>query len=747
VALEFIGFVVENYGLDRSLLDGCLFLIGAGFPTALIISWFHGAGGKQTVPRSEALMVGTLVLIGLLGSGWFLTRDRSEPRSPTLASTGILPADLGEHSLAVLPLTNSTGADSLDWLGPGLADMLTTNLAQIDGLRVVSAQRLLDLMRQAGRRETDEIPEDLALQIASQSGAHTLVRGSFMAVGDEVRLDVQLIDLEDGTVTAAETSRGSDVFALVDDVSAKLSRKLVGAAFMPTELTPVTQLATGSLEAYREYQEGLLAERRFLLEQAHTHYSQAVELDPTFAIAWLRLGMLNNVRGQEALLAFQNADLNKDKASERDRYMIEAMFAANIQRNFQAADSLLRELIERFPDEKEARYQLGVFYDATGRIEEGRVVMEEAVTLDPYYAPVINHLAYMAGRQGDSVGADTLSLRYLELEPSQANPHDSRGEILEMIGRHEDARSEFREALRIEPSFLPSYEHLVRSYLREGDSEGARAALQPYLDVDDPDASVLGLRLEADTYVAEGRYGDALAAFRRAADRARQLNRDDLRMPPLIETGDLATFTGAHAVAEAALREADAIDKLNPDILFGLLINAGERGRVDEMLEVRDTAVVRFAAAPPIARQRTELFLLMVDGLIAWYQGDAGAAVELFDQAREEAAAPRPAMLAATGLEALALIEAGRAREALDLAKAMDRVSRGGNRLDPGQWQAALYLQGRAYEALDEPSHAAESYEMLLRQAGDGLRDMSYLGDTPDRLTALRSDMEEAASD
>jgi tetratricopeptide (TPR) repeat protein len=747
VALEFIGFVVENYGLDRSLLDGSLFLIGAGFPTALIISWFHGAGDRQRVPRSEALMVGALVLVGLLGSGWFLTRERPEPRSPTLAPTGILPADLGERSLAVLPLTNATGADSLDWLGPGLADMLTTNLAQIDGLRVVSAQRLLDLMRQAGRRETDEIPEDLALQIASQSGAHTLVRGSFMAVGGEVRLDVQLIDLEDGTVTAAETSRGSDVFALVDDVSAKLSGKLFGAAFMPTELTPVTQLATGSLDAYREYQEGLLAERRFLFEQAQTHYRQAVEFDPTFAIAWLRLGMLDNVGGQEALLAFQNADLNKSKASERDRYMIEAMFAANFQRDFQAADSLLRELIERFPYEKEARYQLGVFYDATDRDDEAISIIEEAVTLDPYYAPGVNHLAYLAGRNGDTVGADTLSLKYLELEPGQANPHDSRGEILEMIGRTEDARDAFREALRIEPGFLASYEHLVRSYLREGDAEGARAALEPYMDTEDSHASVLARSLEGDTYVAEGRYRDALAAYRAAADRAAELNRDDLRLPPLIQTGDLATFTGAYDVAEAAFQEADAIDALNGGVLFGLLLNAGERGRVDDMLEVRDSAVARFAAAPPIARQRTELLLLVVDGLIAWYQGDAGAAVELFDQAREEAGAPRPALLIASGLEALALIEVGRAREALDLAKAMGRASRGGNRLDPGQWQAALYLQGRAYEALDEPSHAADSYQMLLELAGDGVRDMSYLGDTPDRLTALRSDMEEAASD
>ncbi len=190
VGLEFIGFVVENYGFDRVVLDCALLMIGVGLPIALIISWYHGAGGRQNVPRSEGLMVGGLILVGLLGSGVIITRDRPEPRSPTLAPAGLLPQDLGEGSLAILPLTNRTGADSLDWLGPGLADMLTTNLAQLEGLRVVSAQRLLDLLRQAGREETEEIPDDLALQIAAQSGARRLLRGSFMAVGDEVRVDV-----------------------------------------------------------------------------------------------------------------------------------------------------------------------------------------------------------------------------------------------------------------------------------------------------------------------------------------------------------------------------------------------------------------------------------------------------------------------------------------------------------------------------------------------------------------------------
>lgn len=738
VVLEFVGFVVDNYAVSRSLLDVSLLLLIVGFLIALIVSWYHGAGGRQPITRVEGFMVGGLLLVALVGSGVLATRARPEGRTLTLAPLGTEGADLGEGSLAVLPLANRSGADSLDWLGPGLADMLTTNLAQFSRLRVVSAQRLLDLMRQAGRAETEEIPEDLALEIAARSGARTLVRGSFMTVGDEVRLDVQLIDLVDGTVTAAERSRGSDVFLLVDDVSAKLSSQLLGSVFTPTELTPVTRLVTGNLEAYRAYQEGLLAERRFLTDEAIALYRRAVALDSTFAIAWLRLGIAANM-GQEALRAFQNADRFKENAPERDRYLIEAMFAGAFEADAERADSLLRELIRRYPEEKDARYQLGVFYEAQGRAEDGRRVIEEAVALDPYFGPGINHLAYMAGRRGDTVAADTLSLRYLNLEPGQPNPYDSRGEILEMIGRPEDARKAFQEAIRVDPGFIPAYQHLVRSYLRVDDPEGARTALRPFMNARDPEASVNVRRLEGDTYVAEGRYADAIAAYRAAADRAAHLSRADLRLPMLLEAAEMALYTGSFDESEELFREADTIDPMNGGVFLGLLTVNGEQGRIEAMQSVGDSADSLFAAAPALVQRQVDLLVMIADAMIARYRGDMGAAADLFDEIRITFNAPRPALLGGVGPEIIALLATGRAQEALSLAENLERLASAGNELDPFQRQAGLYLKGRAYEALNEPDSAVAAYERLVALAGEGLRDLLYLNDTPERLAALRS--------
>jgi TolB-like protein/Flp pilus assembly protein TadD len=453
-------FTIQNYEVDRRYLDVVLYLLTVGLPVTLIIAWHHGPKGTQKVKRSEAALLATLGVVAAVGSVLLLGRaSRAQERAAIL-----LPAtttDLGEGSVAILPLSNNTGADSLDWLGTGLADMLTTNLAQIPTVRVVGVERLLDLMRRAGTEESDRIPEQLALNIASASGARTLVRGAIAGGGSRLRMDLRLIDLGNGTILAAEQATGEDVFALVDELSRRLSPRLVGGAVQPTELTPVAQLATGSLEAFREYREGIQAERRFLPEEAEEHFRRAVQIDSTFAVAWLRLG-LNLFQQQnvaEASEAMAQAERFIEGTSERDRLMIEALLAY-IGFDVQAAEAKFDELIARYPDDREARTWLAIVYGQSDRQEDRRRTLEDIIRLDPFYAPAYNELAYISAYAGDSAAADSLSLRYLELEPGQANPYDSRGEILELTGRQEEGREAFREAVMVDKGFTVGYMRL-----------------------------------------------------------------------------------------------------------------------------------------------------------------------------------------------------------------------------------------------------------------------------------------------
>ena len=160
--------------------------------------------------------------------------------------------------------------------------MLTTNLASAGNLRVVSPQRLFELLRNAGQEETDRIPDDLAMSIAGESGARRMVRGSVLGTLDDLVLDVQLIDLSDGTVIAGERIRGSDVFEMADSMAARLVSKLSGdtgdgevtrLVEAPVERPPVA--LSGDSDRLREHQSEL---RSAWAEQSIDGRRRVVEL-------------------------------------------------------------------------------------------------------------------------------------------------------------------------------------------------------------------------------------------------------------------------------------------------------------------------------------------------------------------------------------------------------------------------------------------------------------------------------------
>ncbi|MEN8144639.1 MAG: hypothetical protein ABFS14_06760, partial [Gemmatimonadota bacterium] len=302
------------------LLDIVILLAVLGFPAVMLIGWFHGEKGRQGVSRTEIWLITTLLLLAAVGT-YRITAAEESPAVTTDASSA--PAggadgvrqvgqggnvDLGLGSVAILPFTNHIADAALSWLGPGLADMLTTNFAQRPDLRVVGRQRLYDLMTEAGREETDEIPDNLALSIASSAGARLAVRGSIAGSASDLAIDAQLIELQDGTVIGGERVRGSDVFDLVDTLSARLMGRMDSQT---QEQSPAPMLTTRNLEAFQHFYEGVQAERENDPARARRSFEVAVERDSTFSLAWFRLASMTT--DEETKEAYMENALRKVK--------------------------------------------------------------------------------------------------------------------------------------------------------------------------------------------------------------------------------------------------------------------------------------------------------------------------------------------------------------------------------------------------------------------------------------------------
>ena len=302
LGVEITDFIVGTYAFSRKILDTVVFLAILGFPAFLVIGWFHGERGPQRIRRAEAWLLLTLASLGAIGTYRIATAVPSEAggveaAAPATAADGAddggaalsfaaSAPDLGPNSLAVLPFRNNVPDPELEWLGSGLADLLTTNLAQLPGLRVVGRQSLYDLLMEGGVSEEEEIPEALALTVARGSGARLLLWGSVTGSAEDMRIDAQLIELENGTIASADFARGDDVFELVDTLTVRLAANLSGTP-LPGEVVRISHLGTRNLEALAAFHRGNALAREGRREEAEAHYERAATLDSAFALPFL----------------------------------------------------------------------------------------------------------------------------------------------------------------------------------------------------------------------------------------------------------------------------------------------------------------------------------------------------------------------------------------------------------------------------------------------------------------------------
>jgi TolB-like protein/Flp pilus assembly protein TadD len=372
--LEFTGFFVDTYGLSARIINVVLLLLALGLPATLIIAWYHGETGPQQVHRAEVSLL--VVLMVMAGIGTYRLSTAEEIGR----SGGSAVADLGENSVAVLPFANNTGIDSLDWLGPGLSDMVTTNLAQLPGLTVVSPQRLFELLQGEGRQETESIPQQLAMDVASRSGARAMVRGSILTASDEMVVDAQLIDLSDGTILAAERVRGTDAFALADTVARKLSEQILDEPLVtlaeakrrsPIELT-------GNMVEYRQFQEDL-----------RTNWADfgkdSIEARRRVA------GMLEMMPGREdeaKLVLTQILAVDPDDP----RALSQLARIAVSQGDSLLADSLIQRFVVVAPDRLQAMEVGGRIYAEGGRYDKARDVFRATLSEAPEEVIALDHL-------------------------------------------------------------------------------------------------------------------------------------------------------------------------------------------------------------------------------------------------------------------------------------------------------------------------------------------------------------------
>jgi serine/threonine protein kinase/TolB-like protein/predicted Zn-dependent protease len=422
------------------------------------------------------ILAAALLVIGLV-SGWYAVR-RHRPAHRLAGS---------HRSVAVLYFSNLSQDPSLDWLNRGLAEMLTTNLAQVKGLDVLSTERILTEVQRLGMKETTELNPGSAVKVARNADADAFITGTLLRIGPkQLRLDVRVQDTDSGQILFSDRVEAPDVqgiFGMVDAVTGQLAERFVPSTALASSGPTIEEAATPNLEAYKHYQLGLDLERRAFYDDAIREFGEAIRLDPQFALGYWHLSgdyeVLGDLRkSQELWLKIKQLQARLPR-----KYLIQ--FQA--QEAYRAGDEaggnqILEALLKEFPRDDEARGTLEEELRQAGEAGRAVSVVQEGLQLDPKNDWLLSGLIYSQGQTGNLPAALQADDQYQAIRPDDPNPWDDRGDVLFEANHDDEAAQAYRRAIAIKPNFVGYLEYLKLAlvYADERKFDLADSALREY---------------------------------------------------------------------------------------------------------------------------------------------------------------------------------------------------------------------------------------------------------------------------
>jgi serine/threonine protein kinase len=265
-------------------------------------------------PRRWLVVGAVAALIAVAGAAalWLKLAQHTAAVNNNPASEAASPsqdeAAPGTVTLAVLDFDNHAKDPALDGFRQGLRDMLVTDLARVSKVKVVERSRLNAVMDEQKLARTDFIDPRTAVRLGKGLSAKSLLTGSYLISGDDVRVDVRLISVETGEIQLADKVVGTkaDFFRLEQALAAKV---LAALQVRPDqqEGQALGEPQTRDFEAFRLYTEALLAQQRGRQKEAEANLRQALARDPQFGLARRELSTV------EASALTRLADAEKDR--------------------------------------------------------------------------------------------------------------------------------------------------------------------------------------------------------------------------------------------------------------------------------------------------------------------------------------------------------------------------------------------------------------------------------------------------
>jgi len=444
-------------------------LAALGLPVAVILAWVFdltpsGVTKSQVRRETQAIdprpgwfsgrtVMLVVIMLGVgVGSGWVA---RSASSGPSI--------DHDSRTIAVIPFDNLSSEEDNAFFAIGIQDEIITQLQKISELDVISRASTMRYQPGPDRASVPIMGEEL--------NARWIVEGSAARVGQQVRLNVQLIESASDVHLWAEVYEGDLTVQRLLSFQGQIARRVaesLEATIQPQEEARIAAVPTENPEAYDLYLRGIdyFGRRRDAdLRLALDVFGQAIAIDSSYALAYAGRALTY------AVMPFYS----EMHPSEAAAHGLAAAYQAL------ALDSTVAEAYAALGD-----LRLHVEYDLDG----AETALRHAIQFKPSYAQAHDWLAetlVASGRPEEGLAAER---RALELDPlSRFNM--SYGRHLLSSGQTDAAIAQLKRSVELDPTFPAAQAALAEAYLQAGRHADGAAAYRRYANLVGPEAQVL----------------------------------------------------------------------------------------------------------------------------------------------------------------------------------------------------------------------------------------------------------------
>ena len=344
---------------------------------------------------------------------------------------------LGDKSIAVLPFDNRSNREEDQFFTDGIHDDLLATIAKVGSMKVISRTSVMEY-----KGTVKKIP-----QIAQELGVANILEGGIQRSGNQVRINVQLIDAATDNHLWAEIYdrelTAQNLFAVQSEITRMIADALQ-AELSNDEQLRIDARPTDNMQAYEAYMRGrqLMATRNAdKMKLASEEFIKATQIDPLFTLAWV--GVADSL---SLSLVW------RDPRAEDLHPIIE-----DAVKNALTIDN----------DLGEAYASLGLMHARQGRHDEAETAFQKSIELSPNYASAYHWYSGLVGtdplRIQESIN---LIQKAARLDPRSAAIGQNLGQVYQSKGLYTLAENQYRKVIELHPDFDGGYASLAILYMR-----------------------------------------------------------------------------------------------------------------------------------------------------------------------------------------------------------------------------------------------------------------------------------------